>query len=751
MRHVEGLRTALDQAGHDVRVFAPYDPPGRKSRLSHRGAEPQARDLPDWLVPIGGTLGFPANGAVSNLMVTPSGLVLLRRELAAGNFDVVHVQEPVAPVMGWDSCSAPAKARVGTFHAYAENSFSNGVAVALGGAVRLNHLHKRIAVSQAAEWTAKRFYGGRYTIIPNGTEVPGERPARSPRTGTLRLLFIGQTVPRKGLSVLLRAFEALREHLQVELTLVGVDSQTLRPLLNDPSGIRALGKVDDAAKLAELRRADVLVAPSLGGESFGMVLTEAFAAGTPVVASDIAGYRDVATHGLDSILVPPGDPVELALALRDLGDAGDRLERLAEAAWESSHRFAWGAVADQVVGVYEKALASPRAETRGERFAVAVGSRPADLSPIVPPKRLPPPDDTPERRRQRIRTRVRGGVIALTSVAAASASVWALNRIGLDRVASALIGSKPSLLVLGLGIMCASMAFRAVAWHATLRAALPDSKLRLADAMRGTFIGVLMSATLPARLGEPARAIVVARRAGDPIVTFPAVLGTIVSQTLLNLLALVALGAVMFKSVPLFHGHSDALVAVSVAPIIVALAILVAPVVLARGRTARSEKLAALSEKARFLMAEVRRGFAVFRQAKLGSIAAVMQLSAWVLQWLSCYVLLEAMGMGYVGLGAAAAALFAVNVTAAIPATPANIGVFQAACVAVLHGGYGVSTADALGYGIVLQAVELATAFLMGMPALVREGITWREVRIRTMHARPVSLPDRDQAIEVEG
>jgi phosphatidylinositol alpha-mannosyltransferase len=106
-------------------------------------------------------------------------------------------------------------------------------------------------------------------------------------------------------------------------------------------------------------------------------------------------------------------------------------------------------------------------------------------------------------------------------------------------------------------------------------------------------------------------------------------------------------------------------------------------------------------------------------------------------------VLLEAMGLGRAGLGGAAAVLFAVNVTAAIPATPANLGVFQAACVAVLHGGYGISSADALGYGIVLQVVELATAFLMGMPALVREGITWREVRIRAMHARPVEIPLR--------
>ena len=726
-----------------MRVFAPLDQVGTRAKVLHSGAVPQVRPVPDWLIPVGGTYGIPANGAVSNLMLNPSGLVRLRRELKVGKFDVVHVHEPVAPLIGWDSCSAPAAARVGTFHAYAENSASNGVAVGFGGRARLNHLHARIAVSHAAEWTAKRFYGGRYSIVPNGTEVPDARPVKPARQGPLRVLFIGQAVERKGLPVLLRAFEALRSHLDIELTLVGVAPDQLEHLLNDSSGVRALGKVPHQVKLDELARADLLCAPSLGGESFGMVLTEAFAAGTPVIASDIAGYRDVATNEVDSILVAPGDPVALALALRDLGDDSARLQRLGDAAWEASHRFAWSRVAEQVEAVYKSALDHPEPVTRSERFGVWSGALPADLGPNIRPKRVPPPDDTPERKRQRVRARIRRGVIGAAAIAAVGASAWALQRIGLNRILDALIGSKPSLVLLGLGIMCVSMALRAVAWDATLKAALPGTTLKLSDAMRGTFIGVLMSATLPARLGEPARAIVVARRAGDPVKTFPAVVGTIVSQTLLNLLALVVLGIVMFGSVPLFHGHADALIAVAVAPSLVLLAVLIAPVLLARGKNARSEKVAALAERARWLMNEVRTGLRVFKNPKLGSIAAVFQLSAWVLQWLSCYVLLEALGLGEAGLGAAAAVLFAVNVTAAIPATPANLGVFQAACVAVLHGGYGISSASALGYGIVLQVVELATAFIMGMPALVREGITWREVRIRAMHARPVEIPLR--------
>jgi phosphatidyl-myo-inositol alpha-mannosyltransferase len=149
----------------------------------------------------------------------------------------------------------------------------------------------------------------------------------------------------------------------------------------------------------------------------------------------------------------------------------------------------------------------------------------------------------------------------------------------------------------------------------------------------------------------------------------------------------------------------------------------------------------------------VRSGLQVFRRPRLGGWAALMQLSAWAIQWLACYLLLVALGLDErAGLGAAAAVLFAVNVTAALPATPANLGVFQAACVAVLSA-YGVGKTDALAYGIILQAVEIATAVAMGMPALVREGMTWKDLRLRALHAAPVQLASvsrRNEAAEAE-
>jgi len=139
-------------------------------------------------------------------------------------------------------------------------------------------------------------------------------------------------------------------------------------------------------------------------------------------------------------------------------------------------------------------------------------------------------------------------------------------------------------------------------------------------------------------------------------------------------------------------------------------------------------------------LVQLRDGLTVFRRPRLGALAAFAQLSAWAVQWLSCYVLLVALGLDEsAGIGAAAAVLFAVNVTAVLPATPSNVGVFQAACVAVLAA-YGVGYADALAYGIILQSVEIATAIVMGAPALVKEGLSWREVRLRAMHGSPVEL-----------
>ena len=283
------------------------------------------------------------------------------------------------------------------------------------------------------------------------------------------------------------------------------------------------------------------------------------------------------------------------------------------------------------------------------------------------------------------------------------------------------------------------MVLRAFAWHAILQAALPRARVRLRDALQGTFIGVLMSATLPARLGEPSRAFVVARRIGSPRLHLPVVLGTIVSQTLLNIVALVILGIVMFTTVDLFTHHT-ALLVVALAPLAIVASLLLAPALLRSGKPSAATRAPPRSSRRRGRLSCSCATAHGLPRPRLGAIATIAQLSAWVVQWLSCYVLLVALGLdATAGLGAAAAVLFAVNVTAVLPATPSNVGIFQAACVAVLAA-YGVGYADALAYGIILQAVEIATAIVMGAPALVKEGLSWREVRLRAMHSSPVEL-----------
>jgi phosphatidylinositol alpha-mannosyltransferase len=285
-RHIEALARHYQDEGHHVRVLTPSDPPDFASAAMHRGAAPQELVLPDFVVPLGRTVGIKANGAVSNLSLSPPGMVALHRELRDGGYDVAHIHEPVAFLTGWVAANFASLPLVGTFHSFSENRLTNGVGNLLGARRTLNHLHVRIAVSEAAAWTGRRFFGGHYRVIPNGVHVDAEALARvvaadRAPSDRLRIVFVGQAVERKGLPLLLRAFEALREHVPCELTVIGPTYAELAPLMVDDRGVRVLGKVDDARKQAELEDADVLCAPSIGGESFGMVLTEAFAAGTP--------------------------------------------------------------------------------------------------------------------------------------------------------------------------------------------------------------------------------------------------------------------------------------------------------------------------------------------------------------------------------------------------------------------------------------------------------------------------------------
>jgi phosphatidylinositol alpha-mannosyltransferase len=289
--------------------------------------------------------------------------------------------------------------------------------------------------------------------------------------------------------------------------------------------------------------------------------------------------------------------------------------------------------------------------------------------------------------------------------------------------------------------MASSLFFRAASWYWIARAALPSSPVRRRDVTSATMIGVLMSATLPARLGEPARAMTLARRTGRMRETFPVLLGTLVSQTMLNLVALAILGLIIVSTTDLFHSGTQKLFAFSLVPVGLLAVVLLGPVVMRRNGNGRVARLGSMLHGA---LLQVRAGLAVFRSPRQGFAAAAAQLGAWAIQLAACWALFAALGLSdQAGIGAAAAVLFAVNVTAVVPATPSNIGVFQLAVISVLHTGFGIGTADALAYGVILQAVEIATAVALGLPSLVREGLTWSDLRIQALSASPVRLKPR--------
>ncbi len=748
-RHVEALAEQFIARGDHVRVLAPWDPPDAISRRLHR-SHPELREAPDYLVPLGRTVGVGANGAVSNLSVFPEGPLALRRELRAGNYDVVHVHEPLAPLVGWDAMTFRGTPVVGTFHAYSTKAFPNHVATLLGARRRMNQLSARIAVSQAAAWTGRRWFGGEYAIVPNGVDIEAAPQAPKPPSDELRLVFVGRAEERKGLPVLLAAFQALVEHVPSRLTVVGADPEEISRRVGDPdvmNHIDVLGKVSDSVLWRQLAEADLLCAPSLAGESFGMVLIEAMAAGTGVVASAIAGYSDVVTNGVDGILVPPGDPQALAEELQLLAHEPERIAAMGEAGRRSAERYAWPRIADEVTEVYERATEpAPAPIWPPEELARRTGLVRLDGGPKRPAKRLPALEPAPLGGPSRGRRVARKAGVAVASVLGLGLTALAARRIGVDQVATSIIDSDLKWVLIACALMVAAMFARAASWVAIARAALPRYDIRRRDVTSATMIGVLMSATLPARLGEPARAMVLSRHIGRMRETFPVLIGTLVSQTALNIFALALLGGIIVSTTDLFQASTQKLFLVSTAPLLVLLAVLMAPSLVrvnGQGRIARGIKAV------RGAVQQARRGLTVFRDPRRGSIAAGAQLFAWFLQLAACWALFAALGLDHqVAIGAAAACLFAVNVTAVVPATPSNIGIFQLAIISVLNKGFGVPAADALAYGVILQAVEIATAVTLGVPALVREGVTWSDMRLRAMSAAPVRLSERPRRRE---
>ncbi|HKU56767.1 MAG TPA: glycosyltransferase family 4 protein [Gaiellaceae bacterium] len=352
--HAEAQARALETVGIETRLLIGNDPPGSFSRILHprqgRPGPPPAR-----VIPLGRSVIVPGNGALSNLVLSPHALPQLRRALARERFDVVHVHEPLAPMLSPAALALWDGPTVATFHAAGDSTWRR-LAEPLWGFL-LGRIDLRVAVSEEARLAAAPFAPGHYEVIPNGVEIP---PDVDPGNRADRIVFAGRHDPRKGLPVLLRAWPRLRE-TGVRLRVLGADPLAVRLLLArlriSEEGIDILGFVEDAALTEELAGAKLLVAPSLGNESFGMTITRAFACATPVVASDISGYREVVTEGTGALL-PPGDPDALAEAIVTLlGDEAARAERGRAARARAESEYAWPLLARRLADCYERVLA----------------------------------------------------------------------------------------------------------------------------------------------------------------------------------------------------------------------------------------------------------------------------------------------------------------------------------------------------------------------------------------------------------
>jgi phosphatidylinositol alpha-mannosyltransferase len=352
--HADAQARALETLGIETRLLIGNDPPGSFSRILHpRQGRPGPP--PPGVIPLGRSVIVPGNGALSNLVLSPHALPQLRRALARERFDLIHVHEPLAPMLSPAALALWDGPTVGTFHAAGESSW-RPLASALWGFL-LERIDLRIAVSEQARLTAGTFAVGEYEVIPNGVEIPEKV---DPASRGDRIAFVGRHDPRKGLPVLLRAWPRLRE-TGVRLRVIGADPLAVRLLLTrlrvSDEGIDVLGFVSDRDLTEELAAAKLLVAPSLGNESFGMVITRAFACATPVVASDIPGYREILTPETGA-LVPPEDPEALADAiLALLADEATRLERGRAAYDRAVSEYAWPLLAQRLAGCYERVLA----------------------------------------------------------------------------------------------------------------------------------------------------------------------------------------------------------------------------------------------------------------------------------------------------------------------------------------------------------------------------------------------------------
>ena len=355
--HVADLARSLITMGHQVSVLAPGD--------DSEGAV----EFPDFVVPSGRSVGIKYNGSVARLSFGPVSYTKVRRWIRAGHFDVLHVHEPIAPSLSFIALMVADGPIVATFHT--ANPRSRWL-TALQGFLQpfMEKITGRIAVSELARQVQVEHLGGDAVIIPNGVDVRFFASAAPlpgyPRAGGT-IGFVGRfDEPRKGMSVLLDALRLLvptRPDLQLLVAGSG-DEKELREAAGPElaGALRLLGRVSDPEKASMLRSVDIYCAPNVGGESFGIILTEAMSAGAPVVASDLDAFRRVLDGGNAGVLAPVGDAPALAAALAGVLDDPGRRAVLSAQGRRVVAAYDWPVVAATIVKVYETVIAAdPRA------------------------------------------------------------------------------------------------------------------------------------------------------------------------------------------------------------------------------------------------------------------------------------------------------------------------------------------------------------------------------------------------------
>lgn len=325
--------------GHQVRVLAPCDeaPP-------ETGVTPLGRSVP-----------FASNGSVAPLAPDPACALRLLRALRDEDFDIVHLHEPLCPGPPLVALAFARQPLVGTFHRSGDSLVYAALRPAAVAMAR--RLALRCAVSEDARATAQRALRGTYEVLFNGIEV--ERFAKAtpwPTTGPT-VFFLGRHEPRKGLSVLIDAMGSLPADVRLWVAGEGAETAALRARTADDPRIEWLGRINDTEAAARLRGADAFCAPSVHGESFGVVLLEAMAASTPIVASDLPGYRNVALPEVHAALVPPGDAGALAAALRRVLDDTALADRLVAAGELRAAEFSMDRLAERYLELYGQVLA----------------------------------------------------------------------------------------------------------------------------------------------------------------------------------------------------------------------------------------------------------------------------------------------------------------------------------------------------------------------------------------------------------